>query len=151
MADHRAHLVKTATSVAARCASSAPGTRNVPPTTEPIDAKLALLDFSMPWEAKTFAGKTTTAAMSLQNVFVTSGPAHDVSFRDGGDRPNVPTFRRLRQAMRFAAGVPATAADFVLSYRVQMKHIDPNTGFPRGIRKEDVKVDVESGRCHEEP
>jgi hypothetical protein len=39
---------------------------------------------------------------------------------------------------------------FVLAYYVQMAHNDPHTGFPRGIRKEDVKVYAESGSCHHE-
>jgi peptidoglycan hydrolase-like protein with peptidoglycan-binding domain len=39
---------------------------------------------------------------------------------------------------------------FVLAYFVDMAHNDPVTGFPRGIRKEDVKVYAESGKCRSE-
>jgi peptidoglycan hydrolase-like protein with peptidoglycan-binding domain len=91
----------------------------------PLAKKVAFHDFLMLWEAETFAGRTTTAALSHQKAFVTSGPAHNTSGTDRGDLPYVPTFRRLRQAMRFAGGVPATEADRIV-YNVFRKF--PNYG-----------------------
>jgi hypothetical protein len=39
---------------------------------------------------------------------------------------------------------------FVLAYFVYMAHNDPQTGFPRGIRMEDVKVYTAGVECHKE-
>ena len=83
----------------------------------PLTSKIAFQDFLLLWETETSVGKTPIS-LSHQKVFITSGAAYDTSKTDAGnDAPNVPTFRRLKQAMRFAAGLPATQADRIV-YKV---------------------------------
>lgn len=80
----------------------------------PLADKIAFQDFLMTWQTTTAAGATSTA-LSLQKVFLTSGKAHDPGATGpGGDQPNLPTFKRLKQAMVFARGLPATKADSIV-------------------------------------
>ena len=79
----------------------------------PLSNAIAFQDFLMLWETETFASRTA-GPMSDQKVFVTSGAATHTTETSGGDAPNSPTFRRLRQATRYAAGIPATNADRIV-------------------------------------
>jgi len=76
-------------------------------TLAPLAGDIDHLEFFMRWGAETFAGPTS-AGFSEQSVFVTAGPAHDTGFTRYGDTPNVPTFRRLQQAVKFTHFTPAT-------------------------------------------
>jgi len=67
----------------------------------------------MTWGVETFAD-STAAGISEQKAFVTAGPAHKTGELVGTDTPNVPTFRRLRQAVRFTAGTTATQVDRIV-------------------------------------
>ena len=90
----------------------------------PLEDKLAFLDFSMLWHTETSAN-ATWSPLTAQKAFVTSGPAHNTLQTRLGDAPNIPTFKRLRQAMRYGAGVAATKADEIV-YQVFRRF--PNYG-----------------------
>lgn len=79
----------------------------------PLSDKIAFQEFLLLWQIETSEG-TTPGSLSSQKVFVTSGAAHNTSESNGVDTPNIPTFRRLKQAMHFAAGVSATQADRIV-------------------------------------
>jgi peptidoglycan hydrolase-like protein with peptidoglycan-binding domain len=98
----------------------------------PLTNKLAFEHFFVHWRVDTSASRmsggasSTGGVVSEQKVFVTSGAAFNTSeMGPGGDAPNVPTFRRLRRAMRFAAGTPSTQADRIV-YQVFKRF--PNYG-----------------------
>ena len=80
----------------------------------PLPNKLSFREFGLQWETTTTVA-TRPQGESRQRVFVTSGSAYDVDRSDvSGDHPNRPTFKRLRQALHFAAGVTATQADRIV-------------------------------------
>jgi hypothetical protein len=79
----------------------------------PVTDKIAFQEFLMTWGVTTFVD-STSAGISQQQAFVTAGPAHKPGTVDHKDRPNVPTFRRLRQAVRFTAGTSATQVDRII-------------------------------------
>lgn len=79
----------------------------------PLDNKIAFQDFLMLWESQTFANRMP-GAISAQKVFVTSGAAHNTAETNGGDTPNSPTFRRLKEATTLAAGIPTNRADQIV-------------------------------------
>jgi peptidoglycan hydrolase-like protein with peptidoglycan-binding domain len=82
-------------------------------------------NFVFDWTAVNDAGRTTMTAQSRLKVFATAGAAHNVGVVDRGETPNVPTFKRLRQAMKFAKGAPANRPDKVV-YAIFRKF--PNYG-----------------------
>lgn len=79
----------------------------------PLSDKIAFQDFLLLWEAEADGAKSP-GALSSQKVFVTSGPAHNTAESNGVDTPNIPTFRRLTQAVKYARDISATQADRIV-------------------------------------
>ena len=80
----------------------------------PLTRKITFQDFVMLWETETSV-KTTPLSLSSQKVFVTSGAAHNpFEVSQGVDMPNMPTFRRLKEATSLASGISAAQADRIL-------------------------------------
>ncbi|WP_425507986.1 eCIS core domain-containing protein, partial [Tahibacter caeni] len=79
----------------------------------PVTPTFAELRPEQTWAA-TSTVATRSSGVTRQNVFVTAGPAIAPEAVTIADRPYRPTVRRLRQAMRFAAGTGVTRADRII-------------------------------------
>src|SRR5262245_27219368 len=87
-------------------------------TDTPLTDGIDHLEFFMRWGVETFAG-SASSGFSEQSVFVTAGPAHNTGFTRYDDVPNVPTFRRLQQAVKFTHFMPARKLDTLVRRVIQ--------------------------------